>query len=359
MVLTKRINASNQLLEFLIWAILSLLGTRLFLVVFGNPIIGRGDWHIAHVLWGGISMLIGIIIFLVYYGKNSIRYGSIFAGIGWGMFIDEIGKYVTKDNNYWFRPAVIFIYISFVLLFFLYRLLEKKTSQTRSSRWYELLEDFQELIDGDLEISEKKKLLSKLKKFETLTPSAGERKILSDLKSLIKSTTPLRDKPRFNLTKLIASSLQMTYNRLFKKRLVFYGLFTYSLWYIFDKIFDTVKLLFNSHKLSLLQKYYSHYDFFSRTDVYMISLKFITEVFVAALFAIGLIYWLRKKTVKGIRFYQLGLLVNIFIGSILKFYFEQFSAVLSLILALIIWAWLDSYRRERAIIHPLRGDVMI
>ncbi|HWS49196.1 MAG TPA: hypothetical protein VN174_04070 [Candidatus Methanoperedens sp.] len=345
----KRLDASSKLLEFLIWAILSLFGTRIFLVVFDNPIIGRGDWHFAHVLWGGLFMLIGIIIFLVNYGKKSIKYASIFSGIGWGMFIDEIGKYVTSDNNYWFRPAIIFIYISFIILFLLYRFLERKTPPTKSSLWHELLESCQEIIDSDIEKKEKKEILKKIRNIEKLTPSSHELKILTDIRTWLESTIPLKDKAEFNLVKFIASSLQISYSRLFKKKVVYYSLIAYSFWYILDKLYDTVRLILNSNKLLLLQDYYRHYDFFSRADVYMISLKFIIEVLIATLYTIGLYFWLRKKTSKGIKFYQFGLLLNIFIGSIIKFYFEQFSAVLSLILALLLWSWLDNYRRERVL----------
>lgn len=349
MTLIKRVNASGILLNFLIWAILSLFSMRLFLVVFNNPTVGRGNWHIAHVLWGGLFMLAGIIIFSVFYGKNSIKYASIFAGIGWGLFIDEIGKYITRDNNYWFRPAIIFIYISFILLFFLYRILEKKSIPNRISLWHELLEDCEELINNDLEITEKKELLHKINKFGKLSPSTLERKLILDLKKLVMSTPAKKDKHQFNLAKFIATSLQISYSHLFKKKLVFYGLFTYSIWYIGDKSVDTIRLLIYSNKFSLLQDYYRHYDFFSKADVYMITLKFIIEIIVATLFALGLVNWLRRKTIKGIRFYQWGLLVNIFIGSLLKFYFEQFSGIFSLILALIVWTWLDSYRRERSL----------
>lgn len=349
MFLTKRVNASNLILEFSIWAIVSLFATRLFLEIFNNPVIGRGNWHIAHVLFGGLFMLIGIIIFIIFYGKKSIRYASIFAGIGWGMFIDELGKYITSDNNYWFRPAIIFIYISFVFLFILYRLLEKKTRQSRSSLWHELLEDCQEIFNNDLEKNEKKELLQKIKKYERLIPSPAEKKILSDLKQLVISIIPIQNKRIFDPAKIIASSLHFSYNRFFKKKLIFYGLIVYSFWYTVDKLYDMLRLLFDTNKIILIEEYYRHYDFFSKADVYMISIKFIIEVFVAGLFTFGLYFWLRKKTVKGIQFFQLGLLVNIFIGSILKFYFEQFSGVLTLILALILWSWLDSYRRERTI----------
>ena len=346
MLIAKRTDASNHILDFFTWAMLSLFCTRLFLKIFNNPTIGRGDWHIAHVLWGGLFMLFGILISLVFHGKTATKYTTIFAGIGWGLFIDEIGKYITRDNNYWFRPAIIFIYISFVLLFFLYRILEKKSPKNRLSLWYALLEDSQELIHDDLESQEKKELLSKIEKFKKISPSSEEEKILSDLKALVIKTPALKDKYQFSVSKFIATSLKVTYNRIFKKKLFLYGSITYSFWYILDKMVDTIRLFFNSDKLSLLQNYYSHYDFFSQTEVYMISLKFVVESIVAVFFTIGLVNWLNKKTIKGIRYYQWGLLINIFIGSLFKFYFEQFSGVFSLVLALVVWTWLDNYRRE-------------
>lgn len=343
----KRPNASNYLLDFLIWAIFSLFSVRLFLVFFNNPVIGRGNWHIAHVLWGGLFMLVGIIIFMVYYGKSSIRIASIFSGIGWGLFIDEIGKYITQDNNYWFRPAIALIYISFVLIFFLYRLLEKKTIPTRALLWYELLEDCQKLFSGDLEIKEKCEILENIKKIEQQFPSAKERKILSDLKELINTTIPTNDKYKLNLSELVALTLKTTYHRLFKKRLVFYGLFIYSFWYISDKLFDLVKLLLNQDKILLLQDYYRHYDFFSRTDVFMISSKFFIEIIVTIFLVLGFIFFVGKKTTKGIKFFQWGLLINIFLGAPIKFYFEQFSAVFSLILSIFIFFWLKDYYQEK------------
>lgn len=345
--LIKRFHASESVLDLMIWALCSLLGTRLFLEITGYFTIGHGVWHIAHVLWGGLFMLLGLLLMLIFYGKLSREIGAVLAGIGWGLFIDEIGKYLTRDNNYWFRPAIIFIYISFVILFFVYRSLEKKKTISSQVLWYELLESLEEVAGNDLEVSEKKSLLSQIKQLKNYPSSQNSQVLLSGLEKYVHRLHPQKDHQEFDLPRFLAKILNTTYSRLFKKKIILISLSLYSLWYVFDKFVDMTKVIFNPHRLLLIQTYYRHYDFFSKTDVYMVTTKFIVEIIVAAFYLIGLIFWLRKKSRRGIRFYQWGLLINIFIGSIFKFYFEQFSAVFGLILALILWQWLDNYYHEK------------
>ncbi len=69
----------------------------------------------------------------------------------------------------------------------------------------------------------------------------------------------------------------------------------------------------------------------------------------ASRFLLDFIFWaiLSLLTTRAIRYFQNGLLLNIFIGSFLKFYFEQFSAIFGLILTIIVWYWLDRYRQEK------------
>jgi hypothetical protein len=109
----------------LVSAVTAVLVTRLYLSLTGYPRIGSGPLHIAHLLWGGLLMLVAVVIMLAVLGKRSKRWAAIVGGLGLGLFVDEIGKFVTADNNYFFQPALALIYVLFIVLFLVFRAIER------------------------------------------------------------------------------------------------------------------------------------------------------------------------------------------------------------------------------------------
>ncbi len=109
--------------SFLVAAVSSFLGIRWFLALTGYPKIGSNGIHIAHMLWGGLLMLLALMLLLAFLNRSVEHAAAIIAGLGFGTFIDEIGKFVTSDNNYFFRPAISLIYAVFVLAFLVSRTL--------------------------------------------------------------------------------------------------------------------------------------------------------------------------------------------------------------------------------------------
>jgi hypothetical protein len=62
-------------------------------------------------------MAVAMVIVLTNHGSRSKTRGAAVGGIGFGLFIDEVGKFLTKDVNYFFKPAIAIIYITFVVFY--------------------------------------------------------------------------------------------------------------------------------------------------------------------------------------------------------------------------------------------------
>jgi hypothetical protein len=111
----------------LVSAVTSVLLTRLYLTLTGFPRVGNGPLHIAHLLWGGLLMLAALVLLLSTLGRRTRRLAAILGGLGFGLFVDEIGKFVTADNDYFFQPAIAMIYVVFIGLFLAFRAIERRS----------------------------------------------------------------------------------------------------------------------------------------------------------------------------------------------------------------------------------------
>lgn len=113
---------------FIFSGIATVITTRTFLFLTGYPQIGSGSGlHIAHVLFGGLLMMIALMLLFTFIPHVRFLFGTaVIGGIGFGLFIDEVGKFVTKDVNYFYAPAFVIMYVIFLSMFIVYRLIKRQ-----------------------------------------------------------------------------------------------------------------------------------------------------------------------------------------------------------------------------------------
>jgi len=101
----RRDKAENYLLISLVAFGVTVIFTRLFLQLTGFPQIGNSVLHIAHALWGGLLLFVAVLLPLALANRWAIQASALMGGIGIGLFFDEVGKFITQTNDYFFPPA--------------------------------------------------------------------------------------------------------------------------------------------------------------------------------------------------------------------------------------------------------------
>lgn len=146
--LIKRSSGADNILLFLVSSAFSVLTTRAYLHLMNYPQIATGGIHIAHAVFGGIMLTMSVLMLLAFHGRRVRQASAVVAGLGFGQFIDEVGKFITKDNDYFYQPVPVIIYLCFISVFFLYRYFDRYTPKDSRELTFDLIEKLEELADN-------------------------------------------------------------------------------------------------------------------------------------------------------------------------------------------------------------------
>ena len=147
----RRLGAERYLRRTLIWFALTVIAVRLALAATGYPKLGGGELHIAHVLWGGLFLFGAALSPLLFANRWALGTSAVLAGIGVGLFIDEVGKFLTQTNDYFFPPAAPIIYAVFLLTLLLYLRVREEPARTVRHDLYAALDNLPHFLDHDLD----------------------------------------------------------------------------------------------------------------------------------------------------------------------------------------------------------------
>ncbi|HSX46031.1 MAG TPA: hypothetical protein VLG27_03455 [Candidatus Saccharimonadia bacterium] len=333
----RNVNARDHLELFLVSAVSSLLLLRFYLHAAGYPQVGGGSLHIAHMLWGGLLMLAAIVINLSFLGMRVQRFCAFIGGIGFGIFIDELGKFLTKDNNYFFRPTIGLIYAIFAILYLVGNFISR--DQRLSSEEYQLnaLQQMEEAVRKDMDAREKgelKRLLARADQDDAVTKELQA--ALSRLKTVRHAPSRL---DRFKTS--VGRAYDLFWQQRRSNQLVA-GVFLLEALIFLGVVVGNI-----SHSFA------SVHDLLNNTDTYSTRLLIgqLASSVVASVFAIIGAVKLTSSRLEGFEWFRRALLINLFLTEFFIFSRVQFQAlpgfVINLLMLIVLRAAIAQERHSR------------
>ena len=165
----------------------TVIATRWFLELTGFPQIGGGDLHIAHALWGGAALFVAALLPILLAGRFVYLTSAALAGIGIGLFIDEVGKLITAENDYFYPAAAPIIYATFLLAVLIWLRTKAPDDPDPRSQLLTALELFEESVEGDLQQGERDKLRDRLAAAAAGAPQPEQRRLAADLLAFVQA----------------------------------------------------------------------------------------------------------------------------------------------------------------------------
>jgi hypothetical protein len=327
-MLVLRYDAGGLLEAFLVAAVTALLVVRFSLAVSAYPTLGGSHLHISHVVWGGAGMLAAIVMLLVSLSRLSAEIAAVLGGAGFGVSIDELGKVITRNDNYFFRPTIALIYIVFVVLVLVFRRLAGRGARTPAADLANALELTKEAVISDLDAEEKEHALALLARCDQDEPLVGA------LTDALHRVEPVAE-PSPHWVVLVRRRLDRFYRdavaRPWFGSVVVIAFVAASLVAFVEGVLRVAELA-ESPDVSLHTMTHSALQF-ARAGSLAASLG------VGVLVVAGIVA-LRRSRLAAYRWFLRAALLSIFIGQVFAFYLEQLQALIGLTVSVTIWATL-------------------
>ena len=115
------------------------------------------------MLWGGLLLFAAALLPLVFANRWVYLVGSLLAGIGIGLFIDEVGKFITQTNDYFYPAAAPIIYAFFLICVLIYLHINRPPRRDACAELYTALEMMEDILDHDLDARERADIEARLR----------------------------------------------------------------------------------------------------------------------------------------------------------------------------------------------------
>jgi len=340
----KREGAGRYMVLVLVSFAVSVSVTRLFLSITGYPQIGGSELHIAHVLWGGLMLFIAALLPLLISNRRAYRAAAILAGVGIGLFIDEVGKFITQQNDYFYPAAAPIIYIFFMLTVLLVLQAQRREKATVRAKFCKVLETLQDWIYSPLEKKDQVLLIERLKNIKASADSDILSGLATDILNVVEGDPRPAPADRPDRWRLYIQELDQWISENGLRFTLAVGFLVMAAIAFKNPAYALLSTRFPVLVETLITGIHSGRSYGIETAPGLYQARVIMEITLGcALFVVSLLLFFKKPRIGVPLGFGLLLLYLATIDTLL-FYFEQFSTILLVLYQLLLSLGLIYYR---------------
>jgi hypothetical protein len=348
--LIQRPGVENYLLVMLISFGLTVSLTRLFLYMANYPQLGSGTLHIAHVLWGGLLLFLAVLILLIFANRRVTWIAAALAGAGVGLFIDEVGKFITQSNDYFFPYAAPIIYAFFLICTLLYLQTRRQARRYTRKELSIALDLMRDVVDRDLDWRERQKIVDSLQfvierdEHPETTRLAKEllEFVMSDEVQVVATPEEKWQKYKEKIGPLYLHGRFRTFSRIF----IGISLALLGLASLFSFVYLLLPALGHPLPTSALTQALTGKVDISYTYTYWFFVLISLRGLVSLLMFTGLVLLLQRNESLATSFAYYALLIYLVMVDLMLFYYYQFSTIFLALFKLVLLLVLVNYRRR-------------
>lgn len=328
----RRQRAEFYLLVTLLSFATSVSFTRLFLYLTGYPQIGNSELHVAHVLWGGLLLFIASLLPLIFANRWVYSVCALLSGIGVGLFIDEVGKFITRSNDYFYPWAAPIIYVFFLLVVLLYVRIRRPRQKDYRRELYYLLEDLQEVLDKDLSDREKQDILDHLHQVKRQTEHPEYVQLAQNIEDFIRSESLYLVPHVETFWERAANELRAFEKKILSRSryrlVIFLSLLGLAAWSMIYPFYVLATVFFPRPVEEVLYNLLSERLVQSSSALTWYEAMLSLEITTGLILLLAAVFLMIRRERRGLLLGNIGLLFALTVVNILIFYFNQFSTIL-------------------------------
>jgi hypothetical protein len=300
-------------------------------------------------------MLVALVLLLAFVGRSMQRVAALLGGAGFGLLIDEVGKFVTSSNDYFFQPAVAIIYLVFVAIFLSFRTIERAARFTQRELLANAYDEAVEVALHPTHAASQARALRLLHESGATGPLArGLERALVEQRALVPPSHTAGasrwKRARWAMTRAYERAVA---SRWFPRALVLLVVaYAFVFLLLFGLELAAATAAANGPAFAL--------DLFALRGHRVVQVGLLASSLVAAALIVAGLVALPRDRPSAYRWFKRSILVSLLVGQVFLFYTQQFGALVELVLCLIALGGLNALlaaERRARLLAQRREDV--